>query len=143
MPTTLSKFSEMTGILVKPERSARESPCLKFFPDSIQTISVLGTINSLTIVSPRSKTEWIISLSDSSTNPLSLAWSTKSRNSASVENGPDLKPLPGVIAFPTVINKLVSGLSNFESKSAVMIAGFDQESAFCLPRVLGPTPTIT
>ena len=73
MPITLSRFSSITGILVKPERSASESPWRSVLSPSIQTISVLGTINSRIKVSPNSNTDWIISRSDSSTKPCWLA----------------------------------------------------------------------
>ena len=58
-------------------------------------MSVRGTITSRAIVSPSSKTEWIMSRSSCSTTPRCSARSTSSRSSTSVANGPSRKPLPG------------------------------------------------
>ena len=56
------------------------------------------------MVSPSSKTEWIIRRSPDSMTADASARSTSSRSSVSVENGPSLKPLPGVIALPSRIS---------------------------------------
>ena len=56
------------------------------------------------IVSPSSKTEWIIRRSPDSITADASARSTSSRSSVSVENGPSLKPLPGVMALPSMIS---------------------------------------
>ncbi len=50
--------------------------------------SLRGTITSRTVVSPSSKTEWIIRRSPASISADDSAKSTSSRSSVSVENGP-------------------------------------------------------
>ena len=76
---------------------------------SMKTTSVRGTITSRTIVSPSSKTEWIIARSPDSMTWLASARSTSSRSSASDENGPSLNPRPGVIRLPTTMSSWGSG----------------------------------
>ena len=93
----------MTGMREKPERSARDSPCRSVLSFSIHTISVRGTITSLTMVSPSSKTEWIMRRSPASMRSDASAMSTISRSSASEVNGPSVNPRPGVIALPMMI----------------------------------------
>ena len=56
------------------------------------------------MVSPNSKTEWIILRSPDSITAEASARSTSSRSSVSVENGPSRKPRPGVIALPSRIS---------------------------------------
>ena len=63
------------------------------------------------MVSPRSNTEWIIRRSPDSITSLASARSTSSRSSASVANGPSVKPLPGVSALPIMINRRGKGPS--------------------------------
>ena len=58
-------------------------------------------MTSRTMVSPSSKTEWIISRSSCSMSRLCSARSTRSRSSASEVNGPSRKPRPGVSALPS------------------------------------------
>ena len=66
MPTTSSSFSPTTGIREKPLRSASESACSTVLSASMNTMSVRGTITSLTMVSPSSKTERTMSRSPGS-----------------------------------------------------------------------------
>ncbi len=68
-----------------------------------------GTITSRAMVSPSSKTEWIIFRSPDSITADASARSTSSRSSVSVENGPSRKPRPGVIALPIRISSRGSG----------------------------------
>ena len=75
----------------------------------MKTTSLRGTITSRTEVSPSSKTEWIILRSPDSMTLDASAMSTSSRSSVSVENGPSLKPRPGVSALPTRISSRGSG----------------------------------
>ena len=88
MPTTSSTDSPTTGMREKPLRSASATPCAMVLVCSIQTMSVRGTITSRASVSPSSKTDAIMSRSLRCTTPRSSARSTRSRSSASVENGP-------------------------------------------------------
>ena len=106
---TSSRFSPITGMRLKPLRSASDIAWRSVLWRSMKTTSVRGTITSRTIVSPSSKTEWIIARSPDSMTWLASARSTSSRSSASEENGPSLKPLPGVRVLPTRISSCGSG----------------------------------
>ncbi len=109
----------------------------------MKTTSVRGTITSRTIVSPSSKTEWIICRSPDSMTLEASARSTSSRSSASEENGPSEKPRPGVIALPTRISRRARGPSTLVKR----ISGPEESSATrsecCRPTVRGATPMTT
>ena len=64
-------------------------------------MSVRGTMTSRAMVSPSSKTEWIISRSPASMRAASLGQVDQLAQLASVANGPSRKPLPGVTALPS------------------------------------------
>ena len=101
----------MTGSRLNPLRSASASAWRTVLVRSIQTTSVRGTMTSRAIVSPSSKTEWIIWRSPDSTTPRSSAMSTSSRSSTSEENGPSRKPRPGVIVLPMRMSSVATGPS--------------------------------
>src|SRR6478609_8107051 len=109
----------------------------------MNTTSVRGTITSRTKVSPSSKTEWIILLSSDSITLEASARSTISRSSASDENGPSEKPLPGVIALPIRISSRGRGPSTRPRPSTAPADANEIASARCRPMVRGPTPTTT
>ena len=99
MPITSSWFSPTTGIREKPLRRASESAWRRVLSRSTKTMSVRGTITSRTIVSPSSKTEWIMARA-----PGSITWrcssrSTRPRSSSSVPNA-SRDPRPGVSTLP-------------------------------------------
>src|SRR5690606_13206543 len=102
-----------------------------------------GTITSRQMVSPSSKTEWIIFRSPSSMTSEAVARSTSSRSSVSVANGPRRKPRPGVIALARTMSSCGSGPRTFvriRTGPAVAVA----IAAPCWrPRVRGATPTTT
>ena len=106
-----SRFSPITGIREKPLRRASDIAWRSVLVRSMKTTSVRGTITSRTMVSPSSKTEWIICRSPDSMTLLASARSTSSRSSASEANGPSLKPRPGVSALPIRISSRGSGPS--------------------------------
>ena len=71
------------------------------------------------------------------------ARSTSSRSSVSVENGPSLKPRPGVIALPSMMRRagigpriVVTSASGPAERSATL-------ASCCRPRVRGATPMAT
>src|SRR3990170_2953370 len=66
-------------------------------------------MTSRAMVSPSSKTEWIIFRSSDSITADASAMSTSSRSSVSVENGPSRKPRPGVMALPIMIRSFGNG----------------------------------
>ena len=96
-------------------------------------MSVRGTITSRTMVSPRSKTEWIICRSPDWISSLFSARSTSSRSSASVANGPSSKPLPGVRALPTKINNRGNGPSTVVSSTSGPATAQATRSWCCWP----------
>ena len=106
----------------------------------MNTMSVRGTITSRTMVSPRSKTEWIICRSPDSITSLASARSTSSRSSASVANGPSVKPLPGVSALPIRISSRGNGPSTVVTATSGPASAQATRSACCRPRVRGATP---
>ena len=96
------------------------------------------------MVSPSSKTEWIIFRSPDSITADASAMSTSSRSSVSVENGPSRKPRPGVIALPTRISSCGSGprtVVNAAQRAGASAAR--PRSACWRPRVRGATPITT
>ena len=106
----------------------------------MKTMSVRGTITSRTMVSPRSKTEWIIRRSPDSITSVATARSTSSRSSASVANGPSLKPLPGVSALPIRISSRGNGPSTVVTATSGPAKAQATTWACCRPRVRGATP---
>ena len=115
----------------------------RFLCRSTKTTSLRGTITSRTVVSPSSKTEWIIFRSPASISADASAMSTSSRSSVSVENGPSRKPLPGVSALPSRISSRGSG----PSTEVTQVSGAADQSATrslcCRPSVRGATPMTT
>ena len=130
----------MTGMRQKPERRASDSAWRSVLSRSMKTTSVRGTITSRTIVSPSSKTEWIIARSRSSISWFSSARSTSSRSSASEANGPSRKPLPGVTALPTRISSCGNGPRMRASGWTRLAATSATGAGCCRPRVRGETP---
>ena len=134
----------MTGIRLKPLRRASDMAWRSVLWRSMKTTSVRGTITSRTIVSPSSKTEWIIARSPDSMTWLASARSTSSRSSASEENGPSLKPRPGVMMLPRTISSCGSGPStrvksdDHRGRRAARHAGRGAARPCA-----GPTPTAT
>ena len=108
-PTMWSRLSSITGTREKPLRRNSDIVWRRFLCRSTKTTSLRGTITSRTVVSPSSKTEWIILRSSDSMSADASAMSTSSRSSVSVLNGPSRKPLPGVSALPTRISSRGSG----------------------------------
>jgi hypothetical protein len=109
----------------------------------MNTTSVRGTITSRTIVSPSSKTEWIISRSPDSMTLLASARSTISRSSASEANGPSLNPRPGVIALPKTMSTCATGPKTLVSSMTGAAENSATRSACCRPTVRGATPMST
>ena len=105
--------------------------------------SLRGTITSRAMVSPSSKTEWIILRSVSSIRLDASAMSTISRSSVSVENGPSRKPRPGVIALPIRISSRGSGPRIEVIAVTGPAVSRATRSACCRPRVRGATPITT
>ena len=102
-----------------------------------------GTITSRVLVSPSSKTEWIIRRSPDSITADASARSTSSRSSVSVENGPSRKPRPGVIALPTRISSLGIGPRiEVIAPSGAAVRRATRWSC-CRPIVRGATPITT
>ncbi len=138
-----SRFSPITGIREKPERRKSESVWRRFLKCSMKTTSLRGTITSRTVVSPSSKTEWIILRSPDSISADASAMSTISRSSVSVENGPSRKPRPGVIALPTRISSRGNGPSTEVNTARGPAESVATVSACWRPRVRGATPITT
>ena len=84
MPTTWSRLSSITGTRENPERRNSERVWRRFLCRSTKTTSLRGTITSRAVVSPSSKTEWIIFRSPASISADASAMSTSSRSSVSV-----------------------------------------------------------
>ena len=102
-----------------------------------------GTITSRAMVSPNSKTEWIIFRSPDSITAEASAKSTSSRSSVSVANGPSRNPRPGVMALPIRISSFGSGPS---TRVTTVSGGADTSatrSGCWRPRVRGATPITT
>ena len=107
------------------------------------TSSVRGTITSRTMVSPSSKTECTIRRSSSSISDSDSARSTAARSSASLANGPRLKPFPGVSALPSRISSPGTGPITRASGSRTYDAAVAVFSGCWRPMVRGETPTAT
>ena len=133
----------MTGMREKPERSASDRPWRSVLSCSIHTISVRGTITSLTMVSPSSKTEWIMRRSPASIRSDSSHRSTCSRSSASEVNGPSVKPRPGVMALPMMMRICGIGPITVVNPEIRPVLRSAMRSAFCRPSVRAATPTRT
>ena len=139
-----SRFSPITGMRLKPLRSASDIACRSVLLRSMNTTSVRGTMTSRTIVSPSSKTEWIIARSPDSMTWLASARSTSSRSSASDENGPSLKPRPGVRMLPSTMSSWGSGPRTFvKTTTSPALARARPAGRGCRPIVRGPTPMTT
>jgi hypothetical protein len=110
---------------------------------STKTTSLRGTITSRTVVSPSSKTEWIIRRSPASMSADASAMSTSSRSSVSLENGPSRKPLPGVRALPIRISSRGSGPSTEVTPLSGAADHSATRSLCCRPSVRGATPIAT
>ena len=117
--------------------SSRPVPC------SIVTMSVRGTITSRTMVSPSSKTEWIILRSTASITSDSLARSTRSRSSFSDANGPCRKPRPGVTTLPTRTSRPATGPSSVVPARRAGATTRPTSSGCWRASVRGLTPTTT
>src|SRR3954447_548147 len=138
-----SRLSPMTGMRLNPLRSASDIACRSVLLRSMKTTSVRGTMTSRAMVSPSSKTEWIISRSPDSMTWLASARSTSSRSSASDENGPSLNPRPGVRMLPTTINSCGSGPSTLVKKTTRPELSRATRWECSRPTVRGPTPIST
>ena len=138
-----SRLSSITGTREKPERRNSDIVWRRFLWRSMKTTSLRGTITSRTVVSPSSKTQWIILRSPASISADASAMSTSSRSSVSVENGPSRNPLPGVSMLPMRISSRGIGPSTV----VIQLSGAAERSATrslcCRPRVLGATPMAT
>ena len=95
------------------------------------------------MVSERSKTEWIIRRSSLSMSEEASARSTSSRSSVSVENGPSVKPLPGVIALPSRISTRGTGPRTRVTHVSGPAENRATDSECWRPRVRGATPMTT
>ena len=93
--------------------------------DSIHTISVRGVMTSRAVVSPSSKTDWIMRDSPSATTPRSRAMSTISSSSISEAKGPLRKPPPGVTALPRPTSRVATG----PRTTPVTVSGVDAPRA--------------
>ncbi len=136
-----STSSPTTGMREKPERRNRLIAWRQTRSSSMATMSVRGTMTSRVIVSPSSKTEWIISRSPASMRAESRARSTRSRSSPSVSNGPSRKPFPGVTALVRAMSRRENGPRTRRTHTAVGAAASATRVLCCIPRVPGETPT--
>ena len=110
---------------------------------SIHTISVRGTMTSLTMVSPSSKTWWIMRRSPASMRSDASAMSTISRSSASELNGPSVNPLPGVTRLPRMISTCGIGPTTVVRAEMSPTVRRATASACCRPSVRAATPSST
>ena len=133
----------MTGTREKPERRNSDMVWRRFLCRSTKTTSLRGTITSRTVVSPSSKTEWIILRSPDSMRADASAMSTSSRSSVSVENGPSRNPLPGVSMLPIRISSRGIGPSTVVTQLSGAADQSATRSSCWRPRVRGATPMAT
>ena len=95
------------------------------------------------MVSPSSKTEWIIFCSPASISAEASAMSTSSRSSVSVEKGPSRNPLPGVSMLPIRISSRGMGPSTLVTQVSGAADHSATRSLCWRPRVRGATPMTT
>src|SRR5215471_12091434 len=104
-------------------------------------MSVRGTMTSRTIVSPRSKTEWIIARSPGSMTRRSSSRSTRPRSSSSDSPEPSRPLRPGVSTLAAATSSRGSGPSARTTGASTLAAAPASCRSYWRPRVTGQIPT--